>query len=149
LAASTDPRQALGAQLGHDFRDPALVLQALTHPSYANEHPPEPDNEALAFLGDAVLGLVVAEHLWTTAPRRDVGLLTPGRADIVSGTNLARWAGCIGLGAHLRLGRGEQRMGGQTKESVLATALEALVGVVYLEAGLPAARRAIGLLARW
>jgi ribonuclease-3 len=135
--------------MGHDFQDAELWLRALTHRSYANEHPPEPDNEALAFLGDAVLGLVVAEHLWTATPDASVGVLTPARADIVSGVNLARWAERLSLGAHLRLGRGEQRTGGQTKESVLATALEALLGVVYLEGGLPAARRAIDLLAMW
>jgi ribonuclease III len=139
----------LGVRLGHDFQDRGRLLQALTHPSYANEHPPEPDNEALAFLGDAVLALVVAEHLWTVVPGADVGTLTTRRADIVSGANLGRWALRLELGGHLRLGRGEQRMGGQAKESVLATALEALLAVVYLEGGLPAARRAIALLALW
>src|SRR5262249_1512549 len=123
--------------------------QALTHRSYANEHPPEPDNEALAFLGDAVLGLIVAERLWISAPGANVGVLTPDRAEIVSGSNLARWAEQLGLGAHLRLGGGEQRTGGQGKESVLATALEALLAVVYLEGGLGAARRAVALLAMW
>ena len=139
----------LGALLGHDFQDRGRLLQALTHRSYANEHPPESDNEALAFLGDAVLGLVVAEHLWMAVPGAGVGTLTPQRADIVSGANLARWALGLELGGHLRLGRGEQRMGGQAKESVLATALEAVLAVVYLEGGLPAARRAIALLALW
>jgi ribonuclease-3 len=100
-------------------------------------------------LGDAVLGLVVAEHLWFTTPGAGVGVLTPDRAEIVSGANLARWAERLGLGPYLRLGRGEQRTGGQTKESVLATALEALLAVVYLEGGLAAARRAIALLAMW
>ena len=121
----------------------------MTHRSYANEHPSEPDNETLAFLGDAVLGLVVAEHLWTTAPGEPVGVLTPRRVAVVSGAGLARWAERLGGGAHLRLGRGEQRMGGQAKDSVLATALEALLAVVYLEGGLPAARRAVALLAMW
>ena len=139
----------LGARLGHDFQDRGRLLQALTHRSYANEHPPEPDNEALAFLGDAVLALVVAEHLWTAMSGAGVGILTPQRADIVSGANLARWALGLGLGGHLRLGRGEQRMGGHAKESVLATALEAVLAVVYLEGGLPAAGRAIALLALW
>jgi len=144
-----DPRSALSRGLGHDFKDDGLLLQALTHRSYANEHLPERDNESLAFLGDAVLGLVVAERLWTTAPGAPVGLLTLRRADIVSGANLARWAERLDVGAHLRLGRGERRMGGHAKESVLATALEALLGVVFLEGGLPAARRAVALLALW
>ncbi|PWU25051.1 MAG: hypothetical protein C5B48_03265 [Candidatus Rokuibacteriota bacterium] len=144
-----DPLGTLGAHLGHRFQDGGRVLQALTHRSYANEHPPEPDNETLAFLGDAVLGLVVAEHLWRAEPGANAGVLTPRRAEIVSGTNLARWAERLDLGAHLRLGRGEQRMGGHTKESVLATALEAVLGVVYLEGGLTAARRVIAALAMW
>ena len=143
----TDAADPLGARLGHAFRDRSLLLQALTHRSYANEHPPERDNDRLAFLGDAVLALVVAEHLWEMTPAEPVGVLTPGRAELVSGANLARWAGRLELGRWLRLGRGEQLTGGQAKESVLATALEALLAVVYLEGGLPAARRAITLLA--
>ncbi len=144
MSGATDPLPALAAHLGHDFQDRALLLRALTHRSYTNEHPEASDNESLAFLGDAVLGLIVAEHLWRTAPGEGVGT-----AEIVSGANLARWAGRVELGAHLRLGRGEQVTGGRAKESVLATALEAVLGVVYLEGGLVAARRAIALLAAW
>jgi ribonuclease-3 len=139
----------LGRRLGHAFRDPALLARALTHRSYANEHPPAVDNEALAFLGDAVLGLVVGEHLWRASPEAPVGALTPARAELVSGAGLARWAERLGLGAHLRLGRGEQLSGGHGKESVLATALEAVIAVVYLEGGLPAARCAVAALALW
>jgi ribonuclease III len=149
LSGSGDPSHALGARLGHTFQDHRLFFQALTHRSFANEHPDASDNEALAFLGDAVLALVVAEHLWQTRPGEDVGILTPRRAEIVSGSSLARWAEHLGLGAHLRLGRGEERTGGRAKESVLATALEALLGVVYLEGGLAAARGAIARLAMW
>jgi ribonuclease-3 len=145
----TDPPLGLGAQLAHRFRDPALFWHALTHRSYANEHPDAPDNEGLAFLGDAVLGLVVAEHVWQTEPGAGAGILTPRRAEIVSGANLARWADGLGLGGHLRLGRGEDATGGRGKESLLATALEAVLAVVYLEGGLPAARDAIARLARW
>jgi len=145
----TDPIEALGAPLGHDFRDRDLLARALTHRSYANEHPDAPDNETLAFLGDAVLGLVVAERLWKIAPGDGVGLLTPRRAEMVSGANLARWAERVGIGAHLRLGRGEQLTGGRAKESLLATALEAVLAVVYLEGGLAAANHAIARLAMW
>ena len=149
MTDAADPLSALGARLGHAFRDRTLLLQALTHRSYANEHPPEPDNDRLAFLGDAVLALVVAEHLWEMTPAEPVGVLTPGRAELVSGANLARLAERLEVGRWLRLGRGEQLTGGQAKESVLATALEALLAVVYLEGGLPAVRRAITLLAMW
>ena len=144
-----DPAGVLGPRLGHTFRDSALLQEALTHRSYTNENPGTPDNERLALLGDAVLALVVAERLLAAAPEEPVGVLTPRRAALVSGENLARWAGSLELGAHLRLGRGEEQMGGRAKESVLATALEAVVGVIYLEAGLAAARGAVALLAVW
>jgi len=143
------PESRLGGRLGHRFRDRALLRQALTHSSYANEHPPEPDNARLAFLGDAVLALVVADHLWRAAPAGEVGALTADRADIVSGASLARLAERIDLGAMLRLGRGELRSGGQGKESVLATALEAVLAVVYLDGGLDAARGVVGRLVEW
>lgn len=149
LTAAPDPGGALGPRLGHAFRDPARLREALTHRSFTNENPGSPDNERLALLGDAVLALLVAEHLLATAPDEPVGVLTPRRAALVSGENLARWAAALGLGAHLRLGRGEEQMGGRAKESVLATALEAVVGVIYLEGGLDACRRAVALLAVW
>jgi ribonuclease-3 len=78
-----------------------------------------------------------------------VGVLTPRRAEVVSGVNLARWAEELEIGAMLRLGRGEDLTGGRTRESILATALEAVLGVIYFEGGLPAVRRAVGMLAAW
>jgi ribonuclease-3 len=144
-----DQLERLGQRLCHAFRDRALVEQALTHRSYANEHPGERDNGALAFLGDAVLALVVAEYVWHAYPNEPEGLLTPRRAELVSGANLARWAGSIDLGPLLRLGRGEAQMGGHAKESLLATALEAVLARVYLEGGLGGGRRAVASLAPW
>jgi len=149
LTAAADPRDALGGRLGHAFQNPDLLREALTHRSFANEIAGSRDNERLALLGDAVLSLVVAERLLAIAPAEPVGVLTPRRAALVSGENLARWAATLDLGAQLRLGRGEERMGGRAKESVLATALEAVLGVVYLEGGLDEVRRAIALLAVW
>ena len=149
MTAAGDPRAELGGGLGHAFHDPGLLEEALTHRSFANENPGRRDNERLALLGDAVLSLVVAERLLVTAPQDPVGVLTPRRAALVSGENLARWAAAVDLGAHLRLGRGEEQMGGRAKESVLATALEAVLGVIYLEGGLDACRRAIARLAVW
>lgn len=149
MTGATDAREVLGARLGHAFRDPARLREALTHRSFANEHPGEQDNERLALLGDAALALVVAERLLASAPHEPVGVVTPRRAALVSGENLARWASALGLGAHLRLGRGEEQMGGRAKESVLATALEAVLGVIYLEGGLDACRRAVAALALW
>ena len=139
----------LGPRLGHVFHDSALLQQALTHRSYVNEHPGQRDNGALAFLGDAVLALVVGEHVWRKHPEESEGLLTPRRAGLVSGTNLARWAAAVELGSCLRLGRGEAQMGGREKDSLLATALEAVLAVVYLEGGLTAVRRAVAALASW
>jgi ribonuclease-3 len=136
-------------RLGHRVLDADLLSRALTHASYANEHPPLPDQEALAFLGDAALGLVVAEHVFRGDPEAAVGVLTPGRAELVSGANLARWAADLELGPLLRLGRGEEQTGGRARESILATTVEALLGVIYLEAGIPAVRRVVARLARW
>jgi ribonuclease-3 len=149
LTAAVDPRGALGGRLGHTFQDGDLLREALTHRSFANENAGARDNERLALLGDAMLSLVVAERLLAAAPADPVGVLTPRRAKLVSGENLARWAAAVDLGMHLHLGRGEEQMGGRAKESVLATALEAVLGVIYLEGGLDAGRRAIGLLAGW
>jgi ribonuclease III len=149
VTAAVDPREALSGSLRHTFCDGNLVLEALTHRSFANENPGSSDNERLALLGDAVLALVVAERLLATTPGEPVGVLTPRRAALVSGENLARWARELGLGVHLRLGRGEEQTGGRDKESVLATALEAVLGVVYREGGLDACRRAVAALAVW
>lgn len=141
--------RALEATLGHHFTDARLLARALTHASYANEHPPESDQEPLAFVGDAALGLIVAEQLLARAPEAPVGVLTPERAAIVSGANLARWAATLELGTLLRLGRGEDLTGGRERESILATTLEAVLGAVYLEGGLDGVRRIVGRLAGW
>lgn len=140
---------ALDARLGHRFRDPELLERALTHSSWANEHPPALHQEGLALLGDAALGLVVAEHFLALDPAAPVGTLTAGRAALVSGERLAEWATDLELGRFLRLGRGEDQTGGRTRPSILATTLEALLGVVYLEGGLPAVRLVVGRLAMW
>jgi ribonuclease-3 len=144
-----DPLVAFTRRLGHAFADPDLLTRALTHPSWANEHPPAGDNESLALLGDAALALVVAEHLLRVRPDAPVGALTQERAALVSGANLARWAAALDLGDRLRLGRGLERDGGRTLESVLATALEAVLGALYLEGGLDAVRRVVERLALW
>lgn len=144
-----DGLRALETTLAHRFADPGLLARALTHASYAHEHPPESDQEPLAFVGDAALGLVVAEHLMKDAPTAPVGVLTPDRAALVAGSNLARWAVQLELGALLRLGRGEELSGGRDRESILATTLEALLGAVYLEAGLDGVRAIVARLAGW
>ncbi len=144
-----DRLRAIQATLGHRFADARLLARALTHASYAHEHPPEADQEPLAFVGDAALGLIVAERLLAQSPAAPVGVLTPARADLVSGVNLARWAAALELGALVRLGRGEDLSGGRERESILATTLEAVLGALYLETGLDGVRRAVARLAGW
>ena len=139
----------LERRLGHRFVDSELAVRALTHASYANEHPPMTSHEGLALVGDAVLGLVVAERLLAAEPDASVGVLSPRRAELVSGANLARWAADLALGDLVRLGRGEEQTGGRGRESILATTLEALLGAIYPEAGVPAVRRAVARLAGW
>ena len=136
-------------KLGHRFADRELLLRAVTHASYSAEHPGVEHQQALAFVGDAVLALVVAEQLWRTAPDAPVGSLTARRAELVADDTLARWAITLELGALLRLGRGAEQTGGRETASMLATALEALLGALYAEAGLPAVRRVVGGLAGW
>jgi ribonuclease III len=139
----------LERRLGYRFLDHRFLERALTHASYAYEHPPTANHERLAFVGDAALALVVAEHLAATDPEAPVGVLTPRRAELVAAPRLARWALELELQALLRLGRGEDQSGGRARESILATTLEAVLGVIYQEGGLAAVRAVIGRLAAW
>jgi len=139
----------LERRLGYRFRAPSLLEEALTHASFANEHPPAADHARLAFLGDAALGLVVADHVIAADPAAAVGELTARRAELVTGRHLARWAVELELGALLRLGRGEDQSGGRTRDSILAAALEAVLGAIYREGGLDEVRRVLGRLAAW
>jgi ribonuclease III len=138
--------QAAEALFGHRFRDPALVRLALTHRSLAYEaspgevSAPGTDNEQLEFIGDAVLGLVVAEALYRRFPNSREGELTRLRASLVSRRNLAEVGLRIDLGRLLRLGRGEDQSGGRKKPALLANAVEAVIAALYLDGGLTAAR---------
>ena len=129
--------------LGHAFADPRLLADALTHSSYRNEKPSEvrSDNERLEFLGDAVLQWVVSALLWEHFPSASAGEMTRRRADLVCEEGLFRVAIEAGLGDGLRLGKGEERSGGRNKPRLLASALEACVAAVYLDAGTDAALR--------
>ena len=128
------------------FKDPSLLTLALTHSSLAYENSPEgtrgpgTDNEQLEFIGDAVLGLVVAEALYRRFPALREGDLTRLRASLVSSRNLAEVATRIELGPMLRLGRGEEHSGGHKKPALLANALEAVIAAMYLDGGLAPAR---------
>src|SRR5262245_7025482 len=131
---------ALAARLDHVFTDPHLLVQALTHRSWCAEHPGTPSNERLEFLGDAVLGLVIADHLFNVDGTMPEGELAMARAAVVSTEALAQVATGLELGAGLRLGKGEDATGGRQKRSILADAMEAVIGAVYVDAGLDAAR---------
>ena len=128
--------ERLEEHLGHRFGDRALLITALTHRSYANEHAGEAtDNEKLEFLGDAVLDLVVGHLLMRQFPDLREGPLSVTRAQIVSEAGLSEIAVELDLGTWLRLGKGEERSGGRHKPSLLSDALEAMIAAVYLDAG--------------
>jgi len=139
----------LERRLGYRFRAPRLLEQALTHASFANEHPPAADQSRLAFLGDAALALVVADRLMADDPTAPVGVLTAQRAERVTDARLARWAAGLELGALLRLGRGEDQSGGRARDSILASTLEAVLGAIYAESGLDALRDTVARLIAW
>lgn len=128
--------------LGYSFRDKALLVNAMTHKSFANEYSPAacPDNERLEFLGDAVLDLVVSEHLMDALPTSNEGELSRIRADVVAMSSLAGLASKLGLGPSLLLGKGEFGSGGREKPGLLADALEALFGAVFVDGGYEAAK---------
>ena len=127
--------------IGYQFRNITLLQNALSHSSYANErwHDSLKSNERLEFLGDSVLGMVVAEHLYRTFPDRPEGELTRMRADMVCEKTLAKVANGLGLGKHLLLGKGEEQGGGRSRESILADAVESVIAACYLDGGMTAA----------
>jgi ribonuclease-3 len=135
------PAPEFVARIGHDFADPSLLATALRHRSWCVEHPGHEPNERLEFLGDAVLGLVVAAELYTRHPELLEGRLTDARKAVVSTSGLAPVALELGLGDQLVLGRGEEQSGGRSKPSLLENAFEAVVGAVFLDGGLDAAHR--------
>ena len=127
--------------IGYRFKNITLLQNALTHSSYANErwHNSLLSNERLEFLGDSILGMVVAEHLYKQFPDRPEGELTKMRADMVCETSLAAIAEKIGLGQHLLLGHGEDRLGGRSRASILADAVESVIAASFLDGGMAAA----------
>ena len=134
-------RHPLETIIGYTFRDPQLLLTALTHTSYANESREHVQHNArLEFLGDSVLQLVSADHLYHAYRDRPEGDLTRIRASLVSEDALFQFAQEIRLGEYLRLGRGEERCGGRSRPSVVSDAFEALIAALYLDGGMEAAR---------
>lgn len=131
---------------GHSFKKPELLELAMAHRSWCAENDGAPSNERLEFLGDAVLGWVVADLLVRRHPTATEGQLTDVRKALVNAEALADMAREIGLGRWIRLGAGERDAGGHDKTSILADALEAVIGALYLDAGVTRARRFVRLL---
>jgi ribonuclease-3 len=134
MAADVEPIRFAG----HAFADQDLLAQAMTHRSAGVPH-----NERLEFLGDAVVGLIVAEALYRRWPKADEGALTRARAELVRESSLAGVARTLELGSKLILGPGEMKSGGHRRDSILSDALEALVGAIYLDAGFEACRAVV------
>lgn len=131
-------REALGTAIESD-----ILEQALTHRSFAYENGGIPTNERLEFLGDAVLGVVVTENLYLMFPDDQEGQLAKLRAAVVNSNALADVARSLDLGNYLKLGKGEESTGGRDKSSILADAMEAVIGAIFIAQGLPAAREFI------
>ena len=131
--------------IGYRFHNISLLQNALTHSSYANErwHNSLLSNERLEFLGDSVLGMLVAEYLFRTFPNRPEGELTRMRADMVCEKTLAAAANRIGIGKHLLLGHGEEQGGGRSRESILADAMESVIAACFLDGGIQAALQVV------
>src|SRR5947199_2848617 len=142
VPAVSDNLDDLVGQLGGELPDD-LVQRAVTHRSFAYENGGLPTNERLEFLGDSVLGLVVTEELYRRHPDLPEGQLAKLRAAVVNSRALAEVARDLEVGQYLRLGRGEEASGGRDKSSILADAVEALLGAVYLDQGTESARRLI------
>lgn len=136
--------EALQERVGYGFEDSMLLVRALTHRSYANEHDhTDKDNQRLEFLGDSVLGLVVAELLFRRDEEAPEGMLSTRLSELVCEGALVKQARAVHLGDMLRLGRGEELTGGRQKSAVLADAYEAVLGAIYLDGGYNEARRVI------
>ena len=130
--------ESLETSLGVQFRDRALLKEALTHRSYLNEHPQwsPRHNERLEYLGDAVIELAVSDALYRDYPDSDEGELTAVRAALVNYQSMARLAESLGLGPYIRMSKGESRDKGRAREVILANAMEAVIGAMYLDAGM-------------
>lgn len=136
--------ESIEVRLGYKFRNPLLLAEALTHPSLAYESQKAHfDNQRLEFLGDAVLQLVLTEHLFRSFPDSPEGRMTKLRAQLVSRNALAQFATKLQIGQYILLGKGEEASGGRKRASTLADALESLIGAIYLDSGYESARELV------
>jgi ribonuclease-3 len=142
LAANTDALLSqLQNSLQYRFKDPNLLLRALTHRSYVNDHEEEKlqHNESMEFLGDSIFGFLISARIYQCFPTLTEGELSKTKAYLVSAASLLRLAENMHLGEYLRLSRGEEKTGGRTKRAIVADAYEAIVGAIYLDGGIQAA----------
>lgn len=138
------PHSNLQARLGYHFRDAALLVEALTHPSYLPDHPEVPlSNQRLEFLGDAVLHLVLTDALFALYPSEREGVLSKRRAALTKGVFLTGLARRLGIDEHLRLSAGEESTGGRSRAAALEDALEAVIGAIYRDSDLATVRARI------
>ena len=139
----TDIKQ-LEAKINYIFRDEKLLLTSVTHSSYVKEHSrEEKSNERLEFLGDAFFDAIIGEELFKIFPNKEEGFLSRTRAALVCEKSLAKEARELGLGEYMRLGNGEEKSGGRTRESILADAMEAVIGAVYIDGGFEEVKRVV------
>ena len=129
--------------LGYCFKDKELLKEALTHKSFAGEHRSAHHNERLEFLGDSILGAIVADYIYNQCPHDEEGVLSKIKSNLVSRKNLYLWGKQLNLGEFLYLGRGELATGGRTRDSIISNAVEAVIGAIYLDGGYAAAERLI------
>lgn len=129
--------------LGYTFQDKDILREALTHKSYVAERRHSKDNERLEFLGDSVLGLVVAGYLYSLLNTKEEGVLSKIKSNLVSRRNLYFWADSLALGRFMFLGQGEIATGGRERESILSNAMEAVIGAVYLDGGFEKVQKVI------
>ena len=129
--------------LGYSFKNKAVLKEALTHKSFAGEHRGVKHNERLEFLGDSILGAIVADYIYNKCPHDEEGVLSKIKANLVSRRNLYLWGKALNLGQFIALGRGELATGGRERDSIISNAVEAVLGAVYLDGGYEAARAVI------
>lgn len=134
---------SLEGRIGYTFSEPAWLRLALTHRSVSSDDPARKDNERLEFLGDAVLQLIITDLLYGTYPQLAEGQMAKVRAAVVSRDTLAEVARQLELGAHVELALSEEATGGREKDSILADAVEAVIGAIYLDGGFEPARRVV------
>ena len=132
--------------LGYSFKNKAVLKEALTHKSFAGEHRGVKHNERLEFLGDSILGAIVADYIYSQCPHDEEGVLSKIKANLVSRRNLYLWGKELNLGQFMALGRGELATGGRERDSIISNAVEAVLGAIYLDGGYEAVR---GVILPW